>query len=353
MKLKLFLFNNMKHLIQLRHLEFISGSHEILKQVQHDVNELRLPPFDRLRMTVKSTLDVTLILSKRFFIKTILILLFVLFTFSCKEEPKMYAGFSKKNNFYYKLISLGEETKKTDSSQCLWIEASCKTLSDSAFWDTKHINQTFFITQNSSAFLKNMYGFSVGDSLQYLFPTKEFFTQFFKSDVPFFCKNDSCIKFSAKIIRALRVEQFNKFNDSLNSISTEKENKELSQMQKYISKNCKKVTEFAPNAFMEITQTTKLDSVKKGKKIKLFYKGYFLDGALVDYTPHNWAFEFVYGQEGQLVEGLQLALYKLKKGEKAKIILPSHLAFGKQGSSNGAVPPYTPLVYQIEIADVK
>ena len=92
---------------------------------------------------------------------------------------------------------------------------------------------------------------------------------------------------------------------------------------------------------------------KKGKKIKLFYKGYFLDGTLVDYTPNNWAFEFTYGQEGQLIEGLQLALRKLKKGEKAKIILPSQLAFGSEGSSNGTVPPYTPLVYQIEIQDVK
>ena len=287
------------------------------------------------------------------FSASIILFFFSFFLFSCKEEPKTYNSFSKKNNFYYKLISLGEETKKTDSSQCLWIEASCKNLADSAFWDTKHNNQAFFVTQNSSLFLKNIYGFSVGDSLQYLFPTKEFFTQFFKSDVPFFCKKDSCVKVDVKIIRALSVEQFNKFNDSLHSISNEKENKELSLIQKYISKNCKTVTEFAPNAFMEITQVTKLDSVKKGKKIKLFYKGYFLDGALVDYTPHNWAFEFVCGQEGQLIEGLQMALYKLKKGEKAKIILPSQLAFGKQGSSNGAVPPYTPLVYQIEIADVK
>jgi len=82
------------------------------------------------------------------------------------------------------------------------------------------------------------------------------------------------------------------------------------------------------------------------------YKGYFLDGTLIDYTPNNWAFEFVLGQEGQLIDGLQLALYKLKKGEKAKIILPSPLAFGEKGSSNGAVPPYTPLVYQIEIVDI-
>lgn len=277
----------------------------------------------------------------------------IFLAFSCKEKPKTYNGFSKKRDFYYKLVSLGDDTKKTDSSQSLWIEASCKTLADSVFWDTKHNGQVFFITNNSSSFLKNTYGFSVGDSLQYLFPVKQFFTEFFKSDVPFFCQKDSCIKFSLKIIRALSREQFTGFNDSLDAISSQKENAEAKQIQLYVAKNCKQVTEFAPSAFMEVTQLTQSDSVKKGKKIKLFYKGYFLDGSLVDYTPHNWAFEFVCGQEGQLLAGLQLALYRLKKGEKAKIILPSQLAFGKQGSSNGAVPPYTPLVYQIEIVDIK
>jgi len=285
---------------------------------------------------------------------SILLLAGLLFIFSCREKPKTYQGYTKQNDFYYKLISLGDGSKKTDSTQCFWIAASCKNLADSTFWDSNHKgNRTFFITNNSPAFLKSVYGFSVGDSLQYLFPTEKFFNQFFKSEVPFFCKKDSCVKFSVKIIRTLNTNQYNAFNDSLQAIIHQKQSNELIQIQNYISKNCKQVHEFATNAFIEITHPTHLDSVKKGKKIKLFYKGYFLDGTLVDYTPHNWAFEFTYGQEGQLIEGLQMALHKLKKGEKAKIILPSQLAFGSGGSSNGAVPPYTPLVYQIEIQDIK
>ena len=273
--------------------------------------------------------------------------------FSCKEKPKTHQGYSKEKDFYYKLVSLGDESKKTDSSQCLWISASCKTLSDSIFWDTKHNNnQTFFITSNSPLFLKNIYGFSIGDSLQYLFPTEKFFKEFYNSPVPFFCKNDSCVKFSVKVISALSANQFKEFNDSLTIYVNQQKDKENVLIQDYITKNCKQVNEFASNAFIEKTVTTSLDSVKKGKKIKLMYKGYFLDGTLVDYTPNNWAFEFVLGQEGQLIDGLQLALYKLKKGEKAKIILPSRLAFGEKGSSNGAVPPYTPLVYQIELVDI-
>ena len=286
--------------------------------------------------------------------RKIILLLGVIFVFSCREKPKTYSGYSKQKDFYYKLLALGDEAKKTDSSQYLWIQASCSTCSDSVFWNTKHNSrQTFFITKKSPDFLKHVYGFSVGDSLQYLFPTSQFFKDFFHSPVPFFCEKDSCIKFSLKIIRALNMAQFNSFNDSLHNYTNQQQTHEYTQMQDYMARNCKQVTEFTANAFVEITHTTSLDFVKKGKKIKLLYKGYFLDGALVDYTANNKAFEFICGQEGQLLTGLQLAVYKLKKGEKAKIILPSQLAFGSQGSSNGIVPPYTPLVYQIEIIDIK
>ncbi len=327
----------MKDLPHLHYPAFISRFHEMLKHVQHDVHVLRLANFviDGVH-------------------KKIFLLVCIFLIFSCKENPKTYNGFSKKNNYYYKLLALGDGFSKTDSTQFVWIQACCKNLKDSIFWDTKHTSgASFFITKKSSSLLKNVYGFSAGDSLQYLFPVKEFFQEFFKSRVPFFCQKDSCVKFSVKIIRALSKDQFKQFNDSLQLQTYQLENKEQVQIKNYISTYCKQVIEFVPNAFIEITQTTKLDSVKKGKKIKLLYKGYFLDGTLVDYTPHNWAFELVCGQEGQLLTGLQLALYKLKKGEKAKIILPSQLAFGKQGSSNKNVPPYTPLVYQIEIEDVK
>lgn len=284
----------------------------------------------------------------------LLILIISMFmAISCKEKAKTYQGYSKKKDFYYKLISVGDETKKIDSSQYLLILASCRTLTDSIFWDTKHKNnQTFFITRNSPLFLKNIYDFSIGDSLQYLFPTEKFFKDFYNSSVPFFCEKDSCVKFSVKIIRSFNPNRFKQYNDSLNAYINQQKEKENLQIQNYITKNCTQVNEFTTNAYMEKTKITTLDSVKKGKKIKLFYKGYFLDGALVDYTPNNWAFEFTLGQEGQLIDGLQLALYRLKKGEKAKIILPSRLAFGEKGSSNGAVPPYTPLVYQIEIVDI-
>jgi FKBP-type peptidyl-prolyl cis-trans isomerase FkpA len=286
----------------------------------------------------------------RYFLQTTFCLLVF---FSC-SEPKTFNGYSKKNNFYYKLLSIGDGKIKPDTSETLWIDVKCLTLKDSVFWDTKHeAFQRFFIKQNSFSFARQIFTWSEGDSVQYLIPSSIFFKEFFKLPVPFFSEKDSVVKFSVKIMRILNTDELAHINDSLTAVSLQQQNEEYAQINNYVTLNFKGSLQFSPDAFMQITQTTKGDSVKKGCKLCLLYKGFYLDGRLADFTPDNRPFEFTVGHEGQIIEGLRLALYHLKKGEKAKIILPSRLAFGSRGSSNGSIAPYTPLLYEVEIADVK
>ncbi len=288
---------------------------------------------------------------KSFLPLTILIILLT----SCTEKPKTYNGYTKQDNFYYKLISIGDGKIKSDTSQTLWIDASCLTLKDSIFWDSKHnSSQKFFINVNTFPFLSHLYNFSVGDSLQYLFPSKTFFKDFSGHlGVAFFSENDSCVKFSVKILQVLNKNEVARIADSVAAVNLQQQSEEFSQIQNYVMQNFKKAIGISSQAFMEITHTTQLDSIKKGKRISMLYKGSYLDGRIVDSNPNNKPFEFIFGQEGQIIEGLRLALKHLKKGEKAKIILPSQLAFGNGGSSNGSITPYTPLLYEVEIVDVK
>jgi peptidylprolyl isomerase len=94
-----------------------------------------------------------------------------------------------------------------------------------------------------------------------------------------------------------------------------------------------------------------LEKVSAGKRVKIAYSGSFLDGKPVDTGEQQ--LEFVYGTPDQLIEGLNIVIGSLKKEETIKIIVPSRLAFGESGSSNGSIPPYTPLVYNLKIIDIK
>ncbi len=274
---------------------------------------------------------------------------------SCGEKQKAFKGYSKKDNFYYKLLSIGDGKMKPDTSDYLWIDASCRTLKDSLFWDTKHnAFQSFIVKLNSFSFGKHLYSLAEGDSVQYLVPSQILFNELFGfNEVAVFSKKDSAVKFSIKILRIISPDQYERISDSLRVNSIGRENYERTQINNYVTENLKEGIEFSKDAFMQITQSTAGDSVKKGCKISLLYKGYYLDGRLADFTPDNRPFEFIIGQEGQIIDGLRLALYHLKKGEKAKIILPSRLAFGNRGSSNGSIAPFTPLLYEVEVLDVK
>lgn len=95
------------------------------------------------------------------------------------------------------------------------------------------------------------------------------------------------------------------------------------------------------------------DTVEIGKTLSLKYKASFINGIEFDNTYYIQNFEYKYGTPNQLIEGLEIALSEMKNKEKAKIIIPSQLAFGDEGSSTGIVPPFTTVVYDLEIIDIK
>lgn len=94
-------------------------------------------------------------------------------------------------------------------------------------------------------------------------------------------------------------------------------------------------------------------TIKRGDEIKIRYVGSFINGVVFDKTFNKQSFEFRYGTPNQVIEGLEKVLKVLKNGEKAKIIIPSQFAFGEKGSSTGIVPPYSTVIYNLEIINIK
>jgi FKBP-type peptidyl-prolyl cis-trans isomerase len=97
----------------------------------------------------------------------------------------------------------------------------------------------------------------------------------------------------------------------------------------------------------------------KGKKIEpgdtltINYEGRFLNGKFFDSTvKRNQPFQFVYGTEWQVIKGLEEAIGMMHEGERSLFILPSELGFGNTGSSTGVIPPFTSLIFEVEILKV-
>lgn len=90
-------------------------------------------------------------------------------------------------------------------------------------------------------------------------------------------------------------------------------------------------------------------NVTTGKTVTVKYTGMFMDGSVFDSSE-----SFTYAHKGASsglisgwIEGIQL----MSKGGKDTFLFPSAQAYGS--SRNGIIPPYSPLIFVIEVVDIK
>lgn len=84
----------------------------------------------------------------------------------------------------------------------------------------------------------------------------------------------------------------------------------------------------------------------------LEYFAFHPDGTLFDatrdYANRTWEFIYLYQN---LSIGLNEGIGMMNKGTFMDIIIPSHLAYGSQGTKQ--VPPYTSVIYRSKMHDIK
>lgn len=88
-----------------------------------------------------------------------------------------------------------------------------------------------------------------------------------------------------------------------------------------------------------------------GKIAKFNYEVKLITGDICYSSKTDGAQEFLIGKGG-VVSGLEEGILLLKVGDKAKFIIPSHLAFGLLGDED-KVPKRATLVYDLELLEVK
>lgn len=90
----------------------------------------------------------------------------------------------------------------------------------------------------------------------------------------------------------------------------------------------------------------------QGKQISVHYKGQLADGRVFDSSyQRKEPIDFTVGI-GQVIKGWDEGLQLLKVGDKARLVIPSHLAYGSQGAG-GVIPPDATLIFDVELMDVK
>jgi FKBP-type peptidyl-prolyl cis-trans isomerase FkpA len=87
-----------------------------------------------------------------------------------------------------------------------------------------------------------------------------------------------------------------------------------------------------------------------GMTVDIMYKVMTLDEKVCYETGEDEVLE-VKIDHSEIETGLQEGLKKMRVGDKAKMIIPSHLAHGLSGDYN-KIPPLTPIVVDVQLVEI-
>jgi FKBP-type peptidyl-prolyl cis-trans isomerase len=284
---------------------------------------------------------------KKLIFSPLTIVLMVAFTsLACSSK---YPGFDKsESGLYYKLYSVSKDTIKPQTG--FWVSVDMKYTAkvkgnDTILFDSKkQLNgQPVRFQLPPSDFKGDLYeGIRMlrpGDSAEFVISADSLFIKTFKmSQRPAIIDSNSVLHFNVHLISV----------DSPEKMKTDEE----VALKKYLEDN-KIVTPPTASGIYILEsapgQGIKIDS---GCMVKLHFSVSSVDGKQIfSSMDRPEPLKFMYGQKFD-TPGLEEAVGTMKKGSKAKIIVPSKMAFGEMGRGN-AVPPYATLIYDVEIVDVQ
>jgi len=196
-----------------------------------------------------------------------------------------------------------------------------------------------------------------GDSAVFLLDADSLYAKTFHQPLPKHLKPGSKLKMIVKMNKVYP----KKFVDSVMAVQEKQmqgqaeEEKVVYQkdsiaIQDYLKKHNLKGQSTIGGAYVVKLKENKASDVfiSPGDSINTSYIGKLLIGGKeFDKSAPGKPFKFTVGM-GMVIKGWDEGFQKLKKGEKALILIPSRLAYGSRGAG-GSIPPNSPLVFEVEV----
>lgn len=283
--------------------------------------------------------------------KTALVFIFFFLLSSCKFGQTR--GFRHyEGEVYFKLHSFGDTGSSPAPGDYLTVNISYLRMDDSLFFSG--IRTLRLEESNHDVFSRFLTGVLCGDSLSLLIPPELFFHHTLQRDVPDFLKEEDFVKINLKLLSVQTEKEFEEEKELFLEWTEEYTLTEREKIEKYISEAGMEEVVYSDGYYLVYIERGDGPQVVKGKHISLHYEGRFLKGKFFDGTKKtSEPLDFIYGSEMFLIDGLDKVVGEMRQGDHCLVILPSSLAYGPDGSSTGIVPPYSILIYEVQIIKVE
>lgn len=286
-------------------------------------------------------------------VKFLSVVLFAAIVYSCSHVSR-YEGYSRSGaDMHYRLRVLGEGVENAVPGDYITVDIHYSTLADSAFFSGR---RKFRLAEPSyKGSVEECFNMmKTGDEADFIINAHNFFIKTLGVTPPEFLKEDEDFKVSITMLDIQTEQSYLKEKEAFLGWIDNFGEYERVKLQHFISEEQLLATPDSSGLYYIPLNEPGGKKIEPGDTLEIHYEGRFLYGRFFDSTrKRDEAFQFVYGQEWQVLEGLEKAIGQMHEGEKALVILPSELAFGEYGSSTGIIPPHTSLVFEVEILSVR
>jgi FKBP-type peptidyl-prolyl cis-trans isomerase FkpA len=209
-----------------------------------------------------------------------------------------------------------------------------------------------------------------GDSATFILRGDSLFLLDFQSpELPSFIQPGTMIFMDIRLLDVMPATVFKEhkaqYRERTSDMEEERQKREQTAIQAYITANGITVNPSETGLYYIELKKGSGSPITVGKEVTVDYSAMFISGEIFETTNRDVAvknnifdssmtygpFRYRHG-DTLLIAGWTEGLAYMREGGKARFILPSALAYGEHGV-DGLIPPFMPLVYEVEIVTVK
>lgn len=287
---------------------------------------------------------------------------------SCQKKTKI----TEKDGIEYTYIKEGSE--KAPNGSFLLYNLKITTGTDSVIYSTADQPFPGYLMANDSMPTQNgmdeiFLSLRKGDSIQFESTAKIIFGENFPPTM----RGEDVVKVNLgafEIMDQAAIEAF--FNKTMEAEDKKKAERavvllaeESKTIEAYLKEKGLKGTKTASGLYYVIEREGTGEATTPNTTMSVDYAGYLLDGTLFDTSiPEIAKANNIFNEQrpyeplpvsvgmGQVIPGWDEGLLLLKKGSKAKFIIPSPLGYGENGAGS-SIPANSILVFDVEVKNVQ
>lgn len=288
-------------------------------------------------------------------------ILMIVFLFACTKGREMKTDSGFKYILYTE--SVGAKAEVGNYITMIMVYRNSK---DSILFDSRENGQPIRFRLEKIPFRgsyeEGLTYLSEGDSATIFVPADSLFNYLYKSRGEENVTQEktgliqgSLLKFDLKV---LKIQTEIEAEEEMQIEFSRMEKQERIDLNEYIHTNSITVKPDTSGYYLTFIEKGKGPSIDSGNVVTIDYEARLLNDSVYDGTKLTGnSYIFISGAE-HVIAGWEMAFKKCNEGDKINLVVPSRLAYGEDGirdPGNGTyiVPPYSSLVFDIEIKKVE